>query len=214
MNKETELYINKYLKEIKESLNYLSRSEIEDRLKTIKAHIFDALEDKKGSLSEIEIVKKAIKDLGIPTKPKQTLKNVLFDFLALGLIGIFIYILDFLNIPTADFDITIWYLVIIVPAAVGLEIWNYKIKPKLADQRYNLIYAWIIYPILIIELLTLGIPNPIPFIVILVYGILFTVFTVLSIVMPGEMLEKECPKCNEILPQKAKFCLNCGEELE
>ncbi len=215
MKKETEKLLNNYLKQVKNSMEYMPKSEVDERLNTIRNHILDAIEDQKGELDEIKIVENAIKELGMTIKTKRTKKDILLDFLGYGIIGIFIIILDWLFFyPRFQINASIPYFVIILPAALGWEIWNFTVKPRLTDPRYNLIYAWIFYPVLIIELLFVGLPDPIPFIGILVYGILLILGTILSVAIPGEILEKQCPKCNEVLPKKARYCLMCGEEQE
>ena len=215
MKKESEKILNNYLEQVKESMEYMSKEEIEDRINTIKAHVMDAIEDQKGELPETVIVRNAIKDLGIAIKPKKTKKDVLIDFLSFGIIGIFVLLLDWIYLyPAFGFNLSIPYFVILLPFAIGLDLWDFKIKPRLTDPRYNLIIGWIFYPILVIELLFLELPDPIPLLGILIVGMLLAIFTVISIAIPGEILEKTCPKCGEILPKKANYCLNCGEEQE
>ncbi|MFX1451165.1 MAG: zinc ribbon domain-containing protein [Promethearchaeota archaeon] len=215
MKKQSEKILDDYLKQVRDSLEYMPKTEVEDRINTIRAHILDALEDQKGEIPEEEIVKKAIKDLGIKIKPKRTVRDVLLDFIGYGIVGLFILFLDWIFFyPYFKFNVIIPYLVIIFPVACALEIWNFVIKPRLPDPRYNLIFAWIFYPIFIIEMIFLKMPDPIPLVTILIYGILMTIMTILSLVIPEEIIEKECPKCGEVLPKKAKFCLMCGEEQE
>ncbi|MBN1215767.1 MAG: hypothetical protein JXA99_10060 [Candidatus Lokiarchaeota archaeon] len=64
MDKEAILLIEKYLEGVKKSIKHLSKEERKDYINTIKSHLYDALEDQKGILSEIEIIKNTIKDLG------------------------------------------------------------------------------------------------------------------------------------------------------
>ncbi len=66
MNDESEILIERYLKKIKKSLKGHPKKEIEDRIKTIKAHICDAIQDQKENLSELEIIKNTIEDLEVP----------------------------------------------------------------------------------------------------------------------------------------------------
>ena len=94
MNKESEKILNDFLKQVKESLEYMPKSEVEDRLSTIKAHVLDAIEDQKGKLPEVEIVKNAIKELGIKLKPKKTKKAVVLDIIGIGIIGLFVLFLE------------------------------------------------------------------------------------------------------------------------
>ena len=222
MKNNTEKLVDEYIKQIKGSMDYLSKAEIEERISTIKSHILDALEDQKGQLPDEAIIKKAIDDLGIELKPKRAVLNVIADFVCFTVVGLFILLLDWVYIfPTFKYNASIPYFVIVFPAAICVAIWNFTIQDKLPDARYNLILAWAFYPILILELLFLNFPiltpdqpDLVPFLGIMVYGILLTLITILSIVIPNEILEKKCPHCKEILPKKAKFCLMCGEELE
>jgi len=222
LDKEAELLMDKFLKQARKSLGNLSKSEADDRIATIKAHVMDAVEDQKGKLSDIEIVEKTIKDFGIP-KERRTLKDYLIGYLVIVLSGVFLIFLDvFLVSPNFGYSASIPYFVVVLSGVGGYDLWNYFLKDKLTDKRYNLIFGWIFLPVLVLELwlldITIGIPSigdfSISWIVLLIYGIILIVFTVLSILVPGEMLEKECPSCKEIVPYNSRFCLKCGEELE
>ncbi len=215
MKKQSEKILNDYLKQVRDSLEYMPKPEVEDRINTIRAHILDAIEDQKGELPEEEIIGKAIKELGIKIKPKRRVKDVIGDLVGCGIFGLILLFLDWIYFyPTFKYNVSIPYFIIIFPVACALAIWDFFVKPRLTDPRYNLIFAWSFFPILIIEMIYLELPDPIPLVAPLVYGILLTIMTILSLVIPEEIIEKQCPKCGETLPKKARFCLICGEEQE
>lgn len=223
MNKEAEVVMKKYLKKVKNSLDNLSKDELEDRLATIKAHFLDAIEDQKDNATEVDIVKNVIKDLGVP-KAKISFKEQVIGWLVLSIVGICLLVGDLLALyPLFGYSASIPYFLVAFTGEGGYELWKYLLRHRIKDQRVNLIYGWIFLPILLLELWILEISIGLPVIgdsfrvawlVMMIYSMLIILFTVLSIVIPGEILDKRCPNCNEILPYKAKFCLKCGEELD
>ena len=59
MKKQSEKILNDYLKQVRDSLEYMPKPEVEDRINTIRTHILDAIEDQKGELPEEEIIENA-----------------------------------------------------------------------------------------------------------------------------------------------------------
>ncbi len=222
MEKEAEMLMNKYLIKVKRSLDNLTRNEIKARIEMIKAHISDAIEDQGGMLSEVEIVKNSIKELGIPTKDT-SIKKMLMNYSGLLIGGIILMMVDiFLLYPIFGHSASISYFLIVITAEGGFALWKRFIIERILDKRFNIIYGWIFFPVLVLELWLLDTWSLLPMIeflsigrlVLMIYGILLIVFTVFFIIAPGEFLEKQCPNCNEHLPGNSKFCLKCGEELE
>jgi hypothetical protein len=224
MDKEVEKIINNYLKEVKNSLDYLKKAERKERLETIKAHIMNALEDQRGQKSDLEIVREAIKELGFPKTSKNKLRERIIGYISLAVIAVFLILMDvFLIYPVFGYSTSIPYILIAASGQGLLEIWNFFIKDKLPDKRYNIILAWIFFVVLIGELFLLEISISLPIIgssfhvswlVIMVYGIIAMIFTVLSIVIPGEIIDIKCPNCGKVIPGNSKFCLYCGEIIE
>ncbi len=79
MDKEAILLIEKYLEVVRKSVKHLSKEERKDYVCTIHSHLFDALEDQKGTLSEIEIIKNTIKDLG-PSEKIHYIREKFIEF--------------------------------------------------------------------------------------------------------------------------------------
>ncbi len=223
MNKEAELEMKKYLKSVRKSLDNLSREELEDRLATIKAHFLDAIKDQGADKTELEIVKSVIKDLGVP-KILISFKDKVVGWVVLTIVGIGLIVGDILALyPLFGYSASIPYFLIVFTGEGGYELWQYLLKNRITDKRLNLIYAWIFLPVLLLELwileITIGLPEigqsfRVSWLVLMIYSLIVTIFSVMSIVIPGELLDKTCPNCGEILPYKSKYCLNCGEELE
>ncbi len=137
--------------------------------------------------------------------------------------GLFLVFLDLTLIyPQFSYSASIPYYIMVLPGEIGFELWKYYIGPHLPDKRYHLIFGWMYGIILYLEALVIeniiGFPDiggfEIKWMIIMIYGIVLCVFTILSLVAPKEVLEKYCPSCMVLLPYDAEFCLKCGEQLE
>lgn len=222
MKKETKMLIDDYIKKVKKTWSYLPRDELNTRIELIRVHILDAIKDQKNDLSEVEIVNKVIQELGIPVK-NTNIKNILKDYIATFIIGMIFLIVDLLYLyPIFQYSISFPYFLIFITAEGGFVLWNKFITPLVNDKRINLLFGWVFFPVLAFELHLINTLKLIPslglinvlWIGLMVYGIVLIVLTVISIVAPGEFLEKNCPNCNQLLPADAKYCLKCGESLE
>ncbi len=222
MNKEAELMMSNYIKKVKKSWDYLPKDELKKRIEMVETHILDAIKDQKGELTEVEIIKKSMEELGIPIRTTD-IKEIVKGYLSIIIIGIVFIIGDLLYFyPTYKYSISIPYFLIIFTGDVGHEAWKKYIAVHVHDKRINLLYAWIFFPILSLELWLVNTWNLLPSVGIIsifllgtmIYGIVLIVFTIIAFVSPGEVFEKRCPNCNELLPLNAKYCLKCGESLE
>ncbi len=152
VSKEAETMIEDYLKKVDQSMTDVSKARKQEILKTLRSHILDALEDKKGKMSEAKIVKSTIKDLGVPKTESFAEKLAPWIVIAVVCLGIFV----FETVTGHGYIFTVPSLVCSFSALGIAELWGHTISRRFENRRIDVIGLWLVYLVVVAELFLLG----------------------------------------------------------
>ncbi|MBS7250928.1 MAG: zinc ribbon domain-containing protein [Candidatus Freyarchaeota archaeon] len=148
VSKEAEKMMEDYLKKVERSMTEASKAKKQEVLKTLRAHIMDALQDQKGKMPETEIVKNTIKDLGMPKT--ESLLQKLVPFIILNIVGLFIIGVE--AIAGRGYTFSVPYFVCVFSAVAVWEVWRHTIGERFENRRIDVIGFWLVYLVVIGEL--------------------------------------------------------------
>ncbi|MEM3562936.1 MAG: hypothetical protein QXR19_06895 [Candidatus Jordarchaeaceae archaeon] len=152
VSKEAEKMMEDYLKKVEKSMTEASKAKKQEVLKTLRAHIMDALQDQKGKMPETEIVKNTIKDLGMPKS--ESLFQKLIPYIVLTIVGLFIVAIE--TIAGRGYTFSVPYFLCVFSAVAVWEVWRHTIGERFENRRIDVIGFWLVYLVVVAELFLLG----------------------------------------------------------